>query len=49
VRLLYDWKTDDIPVHAYFPMGRATRAAGRAVIEHLTAGFRHRVIHASDT
>jgi DNA-binding transcriptional LysR family regulator len=39
VRLLVDWKTVDIPVHAYFPMGRATRAAGRAVIEHLTAGF----------
>jgi DNA-binding transcriptional LysR family regulator len=49
VRLLSDWKTADIPVHAYFPMGRATRAAGRAVIEHLTAEFRRRVIHASDT
>jgi DNA-binding transcriptional LysR family regulator len=40
VRLLVDWKTADIPVHAYFPMGRATRAAGRAVVEHLTADFR---------
>ena len=27
VRLLTDWKTADIPVHAYFPMGPATRAA----------------------
>jgi DNA-binding transcriptional LysR family regulator len=40
VRLLVDWKTADIPVHAYFPMGRATRAAGRAVVEHLMAEFR---------
>jgi DNA-binding transcriptional LysR family regulator len=40
VRLLLDWKTADIPVYAYFPMGRATRAAGRAVVEHLTADFR---------
>jgi hypothetical protein len=28
-----------IPVHAYFPMGRATRAAARAVIDHLVANF----------
>jgi DNA-binding transcriptional LysR family regulator len=40
VRLLADWTTDDIPVHAYFPMGRATRAAGRAVVEHLMADLR---------
>ncbi|MDN7177045.1 LysR substrate-binding domain-containing protein [Caballeronia sp. SEWSISQ10-4 2] len=39
VRLLVDWETVDIPVHAYFPMGRATRAAGRAVVEHLAASF----------
>lgn len=38
-RLLVDWKLADIPVHAYFPMGRATRAAGRAIVEHLAAGF----------
>jgi hypothetical protein len=25
----------DIPVYAYFPLGRATRAAARAVVEHL--------------
>jgi DNA-binding transcriptional LysR family regulator len=37
VALLTDWKTVDVPVHAYFPLGRATRAAGRAVIEHLIA------------
>jgi hypothetical protein len=25
----------DIPVYAYFPLVRATRAAARAVVEHL--------------
>ncbi|MGQ7935330.1 LysR substrate-binding domain-containing protein [Paraburkholderia sp. D1E] len=40
VRLLVDWTTADIPVYAYLPMGRATRAAGRAVVEYLTAGFK---------
>jgi hypothetical protein len=29
-----------IPVHAYFPMGSATRAAGRAAVDHLIAEFR---------
>jgi len=40
VALLTDWKTVDVPVHAYFPLGRPTRAAGRAVIEHLIADLR---------
>lgn len=40
VRLLPEWTLPDIPMHAYFPMGRATRAAGRAVVEHLTANLR---------
>ena len=40
VRLLPDWQLAGIPAHAYFPMGRATRAAGRAVVEHLVAGLR---------
>jgi DNA-binding transcriptional LysR family regulator len=39
VRLLFDWTLAGIPVHAYFPMGRATRAAARAVIDHLVATF----------
>jgi len=39
VRLLTDWKTADIPVHAYFPMGAATRAAARALVDHLAAQF----------
>ncbi len=39
VRLLTEWTLAGIPVHAYFPMGRATRAAARAVIDHLVACF----------
>ena len=39
VRLLPDWTLAGIPVHAYFPMGRATRAAARAATEHLVAAF----------
>jgi DNA-binding transcriptional LysR family regulator len=39
VRLLPEWELAGIPVHAYFPMGRATRAAARAAIDHLTAAF----------
>lgn len=39
VRLLTDWTLIGIPVHAYFPMGRATRAAARAAIDHLVADF----------
>jgi DNA-binding transcriptional LysR family regulator len=38
-RLLSDWQLAGIPVHAYFPMGRATRAAARAAIDHLVASF----------
>jgi DNA-binding transcriptional LysR family regulator len=38
-RLLPQWILAGIPVNAYFPMGRATRAAARSVIEHLTASF----------
>ena len=40
VRLLPAWALAGIPVHAYFPMGQATRAAARAVIDHLAADFR---------
>src|SRR5271156_2319453 len=39
VRVLPDWALAGIPVHAYFPMGRATRAAARAAIDHLVASF----------
>jgi DNA-binding transcriptional LysR family regulator len=37
VRLLTDWILAGIPVYAYFPMGRATRAAARAAVDHLVA------------
>ena len=40
LRLFPYWNLAPIPVHAYFPLGRATRSAGRAVIDHLTAAFR---------
>lgn len=39
VRLLPEWALAGVPVHAYFPMGRATRAAARAAIDHLVATF----------
>jgi DNA-binding transcriptional LysR family regulator len=42
VRLFSDWKMVGIPVHAYFPMGRATRAAARAAVDHLVANFKQR-------
>ncbi len=42
IALLGGWKTAGIPVHAYFPMGRATRVAGRAVVEHLIAELARR-------
>ncbi|MDB5848322.1 MAG: LysR family transcriptional regulator [Rhodoferax sp.] len=35
VRLLPDWKTADLPVNAYFPMGRSTRIAARAFVEFI--------------
>jgi hypothetical protein len=40
VRLFLDWKMVGIPVRAYFPMGPANRAAGRAAVDHLVADFR---------
>ena len=49
VRLLTDWKTADIPVHAYFPLGSATRAAARALVDHLAAQLDHDPIHVRRT
>lgn len=37
VRLLPEWKMAELPVHAYFPMGRTTRMAARAFVEFITA------------
>ena len=48
VRLFTDWKTADIPVHAYFPMGPATRAAARALVDHLVAQFQLDADHVPD-
>jgi DNA-binding transcriptional LysR family regulator len=39
VRLLPGWNLPGIPVHAWFPMGRATRAAARAAVDHLVSAF----------
>ncbi len=39
-RLLPEWKLASIPVYAYFPMGKATRAAARAAIDHLALALR---------
>jgi DNA-binding transcriptional LysR family regulator len=35
VQLLPQWKMADLPVHAYFPMGRTTRLAARAFADFL--------------
>lgn len=35
IHLLPDWKTAALPVHAYFPMGRATRKAARAFVDFI--------------
>lgn len=40
VRLLPDWETPAFPVHAYFPMGRSTRASARAFIDWLMPELR---------
>lgn len=37
VRLLPEWRMVDLPVHAYFPNGRATRMAARAFVTFIEA------------
>lgn len=37
VHLLPEWKMAALPVHAYFPMGRTTRMAGRAFTDFIAA------------
>jgi DNA-binding transcriptional LysR family regulator len=49
VRLLTDWKLAGIPVRAYFPMGPATRAAARALVDHLAAQLQRDTIHVRHT
>lgn len=41
VRLLREWKTTDIPVNAYFPMGRSTRMAARSFVEFIATSLRN--------
>jgi DNA-binding transcriptional LysR family regulator len=36
VSVLPDWKMAELPVHAYFPMGRTTRMAARAFVDFLS-------------
>jgi DNA-binding transcriptional LysR family regulator len=36
VQLLPEWSMAELPVHAYFPMGRATRMAARVLVDYLT-------------
>lgn len=35
-RLLPEWQMADLPVHAYFPMGRTTRLAARAFVDFIS-------------
>ena len=35
VKLLPDWEMAELPVHAYFPLGRATRLAPRAFVDFI--------------
>ena len=39
VRVLSDWQMGSVDVHAVFPAGRATKAAARALAEHMVAAF----------
>ena len=39
VRLLPEWTMAELPVHAYFPMGRTTRLAARAFADYLAGSL----------
>lgn len=39
VRLLPEWAMADLPVHAYFPMGRTTRLAARSLADYLAGSL----------
>jgi DNA-binding transcriptional LysR family regulator len=41
VRLLPDWTMATLPVHAYFPLGRATRLAARSFVDYLAQRLEH--------
>lgn len=40
VNVLPEWKAVSVPVHAYFPQGRATRMAARAFVEFIASAIR---------
>ena len=40
VRLLADWQLPDIPMHAVFPYGRATRRAARTFVDYIAEALR---------
>jgi DNA-binding transcriptional LysR family regulator len=40
--LMPDWEMSELPVHAYFPAGRATRLAARAFVDFLAEEFSRR-------
>lgn len=35
IQLMPQWKMADLPIHAYFPLGRATRMAARAFVDFI--------------
>jgi len=39
VRVLSDWETGSVDVHAVFPAGRATKVAARALADHIQGAF----------
>ena len=39
VRVLPDWETGSVEVHAVFPAGRASKAAARALADHMLGAF----------
>jgi DNA-binding transcriptional LysR family regulator len=39
VRILPDWEAGSVEVHAVFPAGRATKAAARALADHMLGAF----------
>lgn len=41
VQMLSDWKSTELPVNAYFPMGRPTRSAARAFVDFIAAELRN--------
>jgi DNA-binding transcriptional LysR family regulator len=40
VRVLPDWQMGSVDVHAVFPAERATKAAARALADHMLGAFR---------